>query len=189
MTNKKNQNIIKKYAVYGIIFMLIVAVFSSGLLYYKKYRNSDKEITSDTPTVNSDGINFNPPTEQEKQQVEDNKQTIANEQHNQPTTDPVSGLKKVSPIITYAGQYNNVIEVGGYVANVIENHGTCTLKLSKSNITKTVSVNATSNASSTDCSVMSLTRSELEPGAWNATVIYTSSTSAGTSEPRSIEVK
>jgi hypothetical protein len=108
------------------------------------------------------------------------------------TDDPVT----VAPtddgevFITYAQWSNDTsaIEVGGYVAGVIEDDGTCTLTLTRGEVVVTGTVAGTPNASSTSCGGLSIPGNQLGTGHWNAVVTYDSSTSHGSSETVDVEV-
>lgn len=107
---------------------------------------------------------------------------------NQPPQ-PAGNKKSAKPSITYAGQYDTSVEVGAYVPGVFEDGGSCTLTLQRGDKKFTAVVNAVKNVSSVDCPVMSVPRSSLDGGEWQATVAYSSNSSEGTSDPRPVGVR
>lgn len=181
---KKNSRDIRKNTVIGLALIVILALTIGAIRFI-----ADKQQITKNQGPSHDGINFDPPTKEDKQEVDENKQRIVEGQSNTPTPTSSSGKKQVIPTITYAGQYGDTIEVGAFVPSIIENNGTCTLTLSKDTVTKTVTVSAVNDASSTDCPVMSIPNNQLTSGKWSAKVSYSSPTAEGVSEPRDIEVK
>lgn len=147
---------------------------------------ADNEAVVPSDNQSPNGINYGPPTEEEKKasdQVKDGQ--------NQPTSPPATpGQKKaVTPVITSWG-YNAITqqaEVSGYVGGVIENGGTCTLTLEKSGQKVTESKAAIADAQTTSCGLISVARDRLSPGNWTATLSYSSASAEGTSEPRTVE--
>lgn len=147
---------------------------------------SDNEASAPASNPTQEGINYAPPTEEEKKagdQVKDGQ--------NQPTTPPATpGQKKsVTPVITSWG-YNAITqqaEVSGYVGGIIENGGTCTLTLEKSGQKVTESKAAIADAQTTSCGLITVARNRLSPGNWTATLSYSSDNAEGTSQPRSVE--
>lgn len=92
--------------------------------------------------------------------------------------------------ITYA-QWSNTtsaVEVGGYVAGVVEDDGTCTLTLTRGEVVVTGTIAGTPDATSTSCGGLTISGDELGTGHWNAVVTYDSPSSHATSEPVDVEV-
>lgn len=92
--------------------------------------------------------------------------------------------------ITYSGFNEDleVVEVGGFVASVVEDDGTCTLTLTKGSRTVTTSSPATSNVTTTACGEQVLPRDQVSAGRWTAVLSYESPTSRGASAPVEVEV-
>jgi len=147
---------------------------------------SDNETATPTDNQSNTGINYGPPTEEEKKAGDQIK-----DEQNQPTTPPTTpGQKKtVTPVITSWGfnTFTQQVEVTGYVGGVIENGGTCTLTLEKSGQKVTESKTAIADAQTTSCGLMTVTGNRLSPGNWTAMLSYTSSNVEGSSEPRTVE--
>ncbi len=162
--------------------VLVIGGVSS--LYLRQRRNNAASTT--TPTPSEDFINLDPPTEEDTQRVEDNKQKIVDQQGSQPT--PPAGAT-VKPVITYAQQYGQVVEVGAEVP-VFENGGTCTATFTLGAATVTKTVQAVTNVNRVNCPVMAAEASEFYPkGSWSVTVGYKSASTSGTSDSRLVEVK
>lgn len=135
--------------------------------------------------------NYTGPTEQEQKETEEFKKN----QQNQPPTPPPAtdtgdGKKLVTPVISYAGQYDTLIEASAFVPGIIENDGNCTLTLKNGENTVTKTSKGTADASTTRCQTFSFPRSELsQAGTWTATVKYESDKSKGTSAGTTFEVQ
>ena len=80
------------------------------------------------------------------------------------------------------------VVVRGYLEDVVEDDGVCTLTLTAGGTTRTAERNGTSNVTSTSCGALTVPGAELSPGAWTAVVTYRSSTSRGTSDPVEVAV-
>ena len=92
--------------------------------------------------------------------------------------------------ITYFGWNDDMraVEVGGFVASVIETDGTCSLTLAKGGDTATTSSAATPNVTTTACGAQVVPGDELSRGTWTAVLTYDSPTSHGESAPVEVEV-
>lgn len=165
-----------------VISILVLAGLSfGGYTYYKNHQNNKPD----------DGINYNPPTKQEKKETEDFKKKLIDEQNakNQNTKTDSSGKKVVTPQIVSYGQTNTAVEVSARVPGIFEDSGTCTLTLTKGSVTVTQNKQASPNVSEMSCGFISISRSKLSSGSWSAKVTYTSSKAHGASEPKVIAVK
>jgi hypothetical protein len=96
--------------------------------------------------------------------------------------------RTVSVVITTWAQKHGDLTVNGYVDNVVEDGGTCTLTLSKDNITKSASRPAQPNATNTTCGENDIPLTSLSPGTWQATLSYSSDLSNGVSKSVPVEV-
>lgn len=188
LTNKKNK--IRKPLFFGSLLVLVLA---SLVLVLFVRRHNKSAITTKKPTqTDSETINYAPPTEQDRTETENNKERIAEEDKrnaSQPAQTP--GTKKVvTPVITYAGQYGPQVEVGGYVPGIFELGGTCTAMLTRGAKTITKTVDAVREGNSVDCPTLAVNNSEFpEKGTWTVKLCYNSSTAAGTSGDKQVEVK
>lgn len=172
-----------------IILAVIILTIAGAGVAFALLRDSRDNAKPDISTEsNTEGINLNPPTHEDAERVESNKQEIIDreERFNSQST---NGSRSVKPVITYAGQYGGAIEVGAYV-DIFEDGGTCTATFTQG-VTKIVrSVEAVRSARSTDCPVMSVNASEFNPkGVYSLVVVYSSPSASGTSDTRNIEVK
>lgn len=97
-----------------------------------------------------------------------------------PTVDPE--LKKVDINIIDASAFkdNGTIDIIAEASGILEDDGNCTLKLVQGKISQTVTVEAESNVSSTQCFPMSVSISEFKIGDVAYTVSYKSPKHSGT---------
>lgn len=135
-------------------------------------------------------INYKPATESDKADSESHKQAppAIVDQGSSTPSNFTTGLKTVQPVITTWGQDSNSVNVNGYVSGVVEEGGTCTLKLVRGTKVVTAKHTGEANASNTTCGSISIPTSSLTSGTWTATISYISSTSTGTSNPETISV-
>lgn len=101
------------------------------------------------------------------------------------TADPA-----VPVLITYSGYIagEKAVQVGGNITGVIESDGTCTLTLTRQGRTVSASTPAQPDATTTDCTGLSVAGSELAPGAWQAVLTYRSKAHTGSSAPVKVDV-
>jgi hypothetical protein len=184
--NKKSKHLHPKHVV--IISAGLLVLVAGSILYFTKANNNHAGYVAG-PASNQQNINLNPPTEEEKKAGDEAKPQIVNEETNRNNGQSGSSKKVVMPVISYAGLYGNQVEVGAGVSGVFEDGGICTLTLQKDGVKQTASVTAVKGANSVDCPVMTVQRSSLSAGNWQAVVDYSSQAAKGTSSQRAVEVK
>lgn len=177
---------IKKPSKKILLFSLCLILIAAGMSYALVSRNT-------SPSSGDKTVNLDPPTKADAARVEANKKRLVERQEQEAQQNKTAGtgqLKTVKPAITYAGQYDNAIEVGAYVNNVFEDGGSCTATFTRSGTQFTKTVQAVKNVSSVDCPTMSAASSDFaSKGTWQVTVAYSSGTAQGASDSRQIEVK
>jgi len=169
-----------------LIVLAVLVVATTGAIVWLTNRGDAPSVSTTTErTMPAPGeVNLDPPTEEDKAEVEQNKDELAEQQEQ-----PAPPAKTASVIITYAAQYDQSIEVAAYVSNVFEDGGTCKLTLKNGSKTITRESTGFADARSTTCPPFSVPRSEFSAGTWKATVSYNSSALIGSSEEKSLEVK
>jgi cytoskeletal protein RodZ len=184
----KNKNTTKNTSANRLmIVLLIVAVLSLlGFIGYKLIFENDTNITDQTTATNENDINYDPPTEEEKQQANDTKNELPSSVDKVEPQDTNLGLAEV--VIVDANQYDNEIEIRAFVANYIMN-GTCTLTFTRNDLTVKRSVEAYSDATTTPCVNTTIPSSEFsEKGTWELEVRYDSGEIYG-SATQKVEVR
>jgi hypothetical protein len=179
-----------------IVFFVAVIV-GGGIIFAIAQLRDNATSTNSTSQSDDDeaqpeeSINLTPPTPEDAQRVEENKQAIIDRENKEKnTTPPPAGAKKaVKPIITYAGQYGSKVEVGGYTTGVFESGATCVVAFSKDGQGFSKSVTAVTNVNSMDCPVVEVPASEFSSkGSWTVTITYDSASANGTSDTKVIEI-
>jgi hypothetical protein len=174
----------------GIIILLLLSLLvleKTGVInLYEKA----PDVTSQTP---QDEINYRPSSEEEIQVAEDNKQKLAEEQMQQNQTPPQepSSTQKVSvtPVFGYIEIREEQVRANGFISSVIEEGGTCTLKLKKGEQSAQTTSTSLADAQSTVCGLMTISTGQLSTGEWSAVLSYSSDKYEGVSEERLITVK
>jgi len=180
-TTKKratSKSSVKRLLIVGLALVVVASGVSWALS-----RHTNSNATPATPTRKKPGtyVNLNPPTADEKKASDDAKAAIA-QRESQNAAISTSGKKSVSPTIVHADGSG----VSAYVGNILEDGGTCTATFTKDSIVKTFTSQASANVSYTTCGSMPV--SGLTPGAWQLIVSYSSSTSAGSSQPQTVNI-
>ncbi len=170
----------KRRFIIPIVLIALALLALAAYLYMANRPTSNRSNNSTKETVN-----YDPPTKDDASSVDANKQRIEEQEANQNN----NSSSVVRPTITYAGQYDQSFEVGGYV-DVFEEGGTCTATFTQGNVKLTKSVTAIRGANSVDCPVMSLSSASFNPkGQYTVTLSYKSDNYTGTSSTKTIEVK
>jgi hypothetical protein len=107
------------------------------------------------------------------------------------TDEPVEATgEEVQVTVTFAGWNAGAaqVQVGGYVAGVIEDGGTCTLTLTKDGQTVTGRSEAVADASTTACGAVTVPGDQVSDGTWSARLAYESAAHVGTSDAWDVEV-
>lgn len=171
-------------------FILIgVVVVACGALIFVLVRRDSPAVPS-TDSVSQGGINYGPPTEEDKAAVEQNKQELSQGQTTAPTTPAPDGRTVRTPIITYAQQYDANIETTGYIPGVFEDGGTCKATFSKGSLRVVKESAGFADVNRTSCTPIVVPVTEFaEKGKWTVAISYESSSSTGVSTSVEVEVK
>jgi hypothetical protein len=162
--------------------LIIVAV--AGYVLYGQIAKNDGVTTGVGVESEEEIINLDPPTEQELADAEEHKKKVAEQQKRESEPQPQEdGKKQVTPTISaYPQSTSSDVTVRSYVSGIIENGGKCTLTLEKSGQKVTESRSGVSDAQHTSCGAITISRSSLSAGTWQATVSYSSKVASGKSE-------
>lgn len=187
---KKPRNTKKVIAIVGLVIVLIAG--TTAALQATNVINIPFLPGGDTKSENYNGINYGPPTETEKEETERFKEGLGNQSQQNQNSEPQPGQKKsFTPVIASFGQNPNTgnVEVSAYVNGIFEDGGSCTLTLTKGGQSVSASKPATPSAQNVSCGFVTIEKSRLSSGSWQATMSYTSAVAAGTSQPVTIEVQ
>lgn len=176
LTNKKRLSII-------LLGALLVVLCATYLIFFHKGNSANEQ----SGTKLTDGVNLNPPTEDERKQAELNKEK--NDQLQNGNRQQSDGSKQsVTPVISVADSSGSEVEVAAVIAELFEKDGTCTVSLSKNEVI-TRQVSAVAEGRSTYCPIVKVPKDEFKlKGAWKVEVTYESSFSKGKSEAREVIV-
>lgn len=177
------------------ILFVVLAVFAFAILAVTALELTNKinlfgKKTNEQPTVQPGEVNYDPPTEQEQEAANEQKEAITKEQEQpsnpaptQTSPNPQTGTKKaVKPVIIRTGGG----EVAGFIPGIVENGGTCTATFTSGSNTVTRTSQGFANASTTNCTPISYAGSGVQAG-WSVTLTYSSNTSEGTSDASAVQ--
>lgn len=124
-----------------------------------------------------EGINYDPPTEEEQQAGNEHKQEVEDQDDQ-----PAPGGQNATIVIVDANQYGAEIEVRAFISNLIKD-GICTITFKKDTYSIQKQVSATADASTTPCMNLEVPRSEFAVnGSWTVTVEYSAVNAYGKTE-------
>lgn len=167
----------RKYLMSVIVAVLLI---TSGVFAFSKLTD-DKPPVTKTDTTSTDSrtkLNLNPATKEEKNAARDKPTEV------QQNSNTDSSKTQVTPIITNA----DTQETRAYVPGIIEEGGTCTATYTHGADVITATSSGSSNVNHTICGAMTLSGPVNISGTWSVTVSYSSSTSAGKSQPSTFKV-
>lgn len=177
----------KRTILFVALAVFVVAVLAVGVLEQTGKINLFGAKKTEQPVIAPGEVNYNPPTEEEQQAADEQKEAITKEQEqpSNPTTptNPQTGTKKaVKPVVTRSGGG----EVAGFIPGIVENGGTCTATFTSGSNTVTKTSQGFANASTTNCTPISYAGSGVTAG-WSVTLTYSSNTSEGTSDASAVQ--
>ena len=145
-----------------VIIVALAAAIVSAYLLFRPTENSNQS-QPDAPAENT--INYDPPTEEEKQVANTIKDEVLEQDNSTvPNTAQI--------VIVDSSQYGDEIEVRAFVANVTQD-GTCTVTFAKDGENIVKKVDAFADASTSPCINVIVPRSEfISAGEWTVTVQY-----------------
>lgn len=187
MKNKKLHSYLRNPILIVIICVIVVA--GTGFALHGR-KNKENVTPDETPVAQQtpETINFDPPTEEEKNQSEQHKQELIR-QSQLGQTQPAPP-KSVIPIITDASQYNDNIEVRAYVSGIIESGGKCNLTFTQGTQQLLRTVDGLPDAKVTRCNPAVIPKSTFPAlGQWTLIISYSSQQSSGVSDPWQLEIK
>lgn len=162
----------KKKAAIAVVVLVIIG--GGGYVAWHQTHKPKK-------TLGIGQVNYGPPTSAEKKETEQHKQELENNQNNQSSGNQAP---KANVVITYL----STTEARGYVTNVLEDGGTCTITLTKGSAKVTASSTGIMDVNKTTCGPMSIDQSQLSSGDWTAVLSYSSSKATGSSAAQTLSV-
>lgn len=170
-----------------ILSTLLSSVIIAGSIYFFA------SISSNEPTPDSGGVEYDGPTPQELVETEAHKDEVVKQMDIEKASEQTKSSqakKNVIPVITNSAQNGNNVLITAYIPGIFEEGGTCKLEVSKDSNTITRSNSAFANATTTDCKPFKLARSDfLSNGNWKVKITYSSKSAQGTSQVSTIRIK
>jgi hypothetical protein len=156
-----------------IIAAILVVIAGGGAFAYYK---ATTPVTKEAPTKSDTTIDHNPPTKEEQQAGDSQKQAIIDKDKS-PATTPSS----ITVTITAANQNGNVLNIRSLIGTVTST-GSCHLTLTKGEavVAKTSGIQALADSST--CKGFDIPTSELAKGTWHAVLTVTSNNVSGKAE-------
>lgn len=172
------------------MFFILVAILVVAALAFtvgKKLTENNSQAPTGKVSTDTGTIDYSPPTEEEKQAADTQKDENVKEETERNNPDNVS--QKTTVLITDAGIYDGVVEVRSFIPDHYED-GTCTLTFVNGSKSVTKDTPAYRDVSTTICTNPTFPAAELGSGSWQVTVTYTaiSKNTSGTSQPSTIVV-
>lgn len=169
--------------------LIILGLAVGGGYWYTARHNSSSPGTNPT-----NGINYAPPTAQDKSYSQQQKSSHANGSSTGTSVNE-SYKTPVSPFITTASPVtprDGYVYINGGVQGVTESGGTCVLKMEKGGKTATATHPGEISGTNTTCGQMSIPYgsgpNSVDSGNWQVSLTYSSSDSAGTYGPINLNI-
>lgn len=178
----------KKRAVIGVAILIALTALGFGASKIVMNRQANKDATGASDNTSQEDINYAPATEEEKQQTDDHKEELAEQQGQ--TSAPSDTRENATPVITDAGQYDSHVEVRSFIPEIVEANGKCTMTFKQGTLQLVRTTDVLPSATTTICEPPKIPATEFpNTGKWVLTVSYDSPSSRGTSDPWEVEVK
>lgn len=160
--------------------ILLAAILAAGLLVWlwHSHRNNSGSASGNSSPQTSNGINYGPPTQTEKQDSQDAKRRDLQSGNSGGASS--SGKEQVQ-IQVLAATLNSV---KANVIGVFENGGTCTATFSKGSESHSFSSSGIANSNYTQCAPISV--NGISGSGWSVVVNYSSDKATGQSQAISV---
>lgn len=192
----KNISKINKYPrkkiIVSVIFGCSVLI---GLVAFADAKNLiDIPFFNDKPSQNmpKDSVNYDPPTKEEVDETQKFKENLTKDGTTNVSQDPpkqANGKKVIVPVLSSWGFDTPFLQASGFVPNVIEQGGVCTLTATKDGASVTATIDGTPNAQNVSCGLMNINRDKLTAGTWKMILSYSSNNYEGVSTSQTQEVE
>lgn len=162
-----------------LIILAIAAVVIAGLSVYVFGMNGSLLGWKFRQDQTTDGVNLNPPTEEEKQEGNKAKQqALESDKSGRVDTPPATAPSTLPVYISSASQSTDSFQVRVVISAFVEN-GECTLTMSNNGQVVTQSAATRKDAHASICLGFDVPMSELSPGQWNIAVEVKSGENTG----------
>lgn len=165
----RHKNPRKRQFIILILSIAVLIVALVGTIVWQHHKNSFQ------PTI--PGVNLSPPTKAEKQESDQTKQRIVQQQVQPPTPAPAPTSQKKSVSVTITNASSDTVTA--YITGAFEDGGTCTATFTQGSSVVTRTSSGFKNVSYTQCTP--ITPNLPTGGNWSVKVSYDSDTASGTS--------
>ena len=172
---------------------LTVLLIGGGALYAQQVTKDDQPQAAEAaqPTTDTSGINFDPPTEEEKKENEIRKNELIEQNKIRLNQETQTGITAVTPVVTSSSiQSGSQVTITSYVPGIVEDDGLCTMTATKGALKVARSSTGFGNATNTACPPFFINRTDFpESGDWSVVVTYKSQKAEGSSAAKIISLK
>ncbi|MCI2148730.1 hypothetical protein [Bifidobacterium crudilactis] len=100
-----------------------------------------------------------------------------------------AGAKATADVrLSWVDVADGSLTANGWVSNIVQNNGQCTLSASKDGVVRQSSGNGLSSGTTTSCGTLTIPRDQLGTGTWTVTLSYASDQAAGASKAQSVKI-
>jgi len=173
----------KKRIIFLTVTIVALLILSGGTYLYLRSQSSPSAIVKDTTKKSVNTIDYNNPSDAQKNPTTDNKN-----QKTDSTDNTSSPSQNLTVTITAANQNSNTLQVRALITPLIAS-GTCTITMTKSDqpsLSRTANIQPTSSSST--CEGFDIDISSLEKGTWNISIQVQSNNQSG-SATRDVSLK
>jgi hypothetical protein len=160
-----------------LLLLAITLVLISGALILYTYNKHKRKSTATPSLISGNYINYDPPTQQEKNEADSVKQKIVEKKDTNGPTAPAN----ITPIISYASKTS----VNAFVPGVFEDGGMCKASFTQNDITINRTVTGFANSNYTQCAP--IIPNLPNENRWVITIYYKSAQSSGSSQSQEIQ--
>jgi cytoskeletal protein RodZ len=183
ISKQKNKKSYKKLIVLIAIILVLLAGASYVALAHPFNRQQTTTSPENSPTRPVNSVDYNPPTEQNKQDSQDAKQRDINQQQNNPPTNPSITVTIARAGQTGAGQPLSVRTTIGGITN-----GTCNATLTSNGQTVTGSGTVTLTGTSYACNIDIPTSSFPTGGQWQLSITATNGSATSPAATQTVTI-
>lgn len=180
----------KKVVIISVVSIVILGSIAAITLRVNSNNGADSKTQS--KPISTDGTNYNPPTEDEKKETEQFKKDQEAKQNSdsQQTESPTQKSGNANIVISSLQSTDQSVRVSGFVGNVFEDGGTCTLTLKLGNQKVTGTTEGIADVNKTSCPEILISRTNIpNAGQWTAVLSYSSPKISGSSASQTVQVK
>lgn len=166
-----------------VVVLVLFSILTSGLYWYYVVREENPKNPS-----TEEAVKYAPPTKQEIEETERFKQDLGSqdEKSNSTSSNPSN---PVSVTISYVAPTSVGIEAGGYISNILENDGTCTLTLTRGSYSVSATSTGIVDVNKTTCPQIRISNDKIpERGEWSAVLGYSSGKNKGFSDSQKVVI-